>query len=89
MARKILTARLFDLRQREKQAERQKIGAAKLKIEWGSQIRSYVAHPYRMVKDHRTSHEVGNVDSVLDGDLDAFMEAYLLQAGSTDESEAN
>ncbi len=49
-----------------------------MEIGWGSQIRSYVLHPYRMVKDHRTGFEVGNADAVLDGDLDGFIEAYLL-----------
>ena len=51
----------------------------KKEIGWGSQIRSYVLHPYRMVKDHRTSHETGNTDAVLDGDLDGFIEAFLLE----------
>jgi peptide chain release factor 2 len=81
MARKILTARLYDFRLKEQQAERDKIGGPKLKIEWGSQIRSYVMQPYRQVKDHRTKHEVSNVDAVLDGELDSFMEAFLLAKG--------
>ncbi len=55
----------------------------KKEIGFGSQIRSYVLHPYRMVKDHRTSYEVGNTDAVLDGDLDQFIEAYLLQKLAT------
>jgi len=84
-ARKILGARLFDLRMQERAKENAKIGGPKLKIEWGSQIRSYVAHPYRMVKDHRTGKEIGNVDAVLDGDIDKFMEAYLL----SDENQAS
>ena len=54
------------------------IAGEKKEIGWGSQIRSYVLHPYRMVKDHRTSHEVGNTDAVLDADIEAFIEAYLL-----------
>lgn len=81
-ARKILTARLFDFRMREQAAEREKIGGPKLKIEWGSQIRSYVIHPYRMVKDHRTGHETTQTDNVLDGDLDGFMESFLLKYGT-------
>ena len=85
-ARKILGARLFDLRRQQQQEEHSKIGATKLKIEWGSQIRSYVIQPYRMVKDHRTSHENGNPDAVLDGALDGFMEAFLL---SEEAKEAN
>ncbi len=79
-ARKILISRLFEYLQAKQDEERAQIVADKLKIEWGSQIRSYVNHPYRMVKDHRTDHEMSNFDNVLDGDLDAFMEAYLLKA---------
>jgi peptide chain release factor 2 len=77
MAMKILRARLYELekeKQREKMAEFSK---TKKDIAWGSQIRSYVLHPYRLVKDHRTGIEVGNADGVLDGDLDQFIEAYL------------
>ncbi|HVO22846.1 MAG TPA: peptide chain release factor 2 [Candidatus Margulisiibacteriota bacterium] len=77
MAMKILRARLYELekeKQREKMAEMDK---AKKDIAWGSQIRSYVLHPYRLVKDHRTGIEIGNADGVLDGDLDQFIEAYL------------
>ena len=81
MAMKILRARLYELeeeKQREKMAE---LNKTKKDIAWGSQIRSYVLHPYRMVKDHRTGVEIGNADAVLDGDLDQFIEAYLqLQA---------
>lgn len=77
-ARKIMMARLLDYKKAQQDEERAKIAAEKLKIEWGSQIRSYVNHPYRMVKDHRTSHETSQFDSVLDGELDAFMESYLL-----------
>jgi peptide chain release factor 2 len=79
-ARKILLSRLYEYLQAKQDEEKAKIAAERLKIEWGSQIRSYVNHPYRMVKDHRTSHEVSNFDAVLDGDLDSFMEAYLLKA---------
>lgn len=78
-ARKIMISRLFEYLQAKQDEERAKIVAEKLKIEWGSQIRSYVNHPYRMVKDHRTDHEMSNFDGVLDGDLDGFMEAYLLK----------
>jgi peptide chain release factor 2 len=85
--RKILAARLFDLRMKEQAADREKLSGDKLKIEWGSQIRSYVTQPYRMVKDHRTGHEASNVDAVLDGDLDGFMEAFLLQSGGDKNAE--
>ena len=77
MAMKILRARLYELekeKQREKMAE---LNKTKKEIAWGSQIRSYVLHPYRLVKDHRTGIEMGNADAVLDGDLDRFIEAYL------------
>jgi peptide chain release factor 2 len=77
MAMKILRARLYELekqKQRERMAEMDK---AKKDIAWGSQIRSYVLHPYRLVKDHRTGVEIGNTDAVLDGDLDQLIEAYL------------
>lgn len=77
-ARKIMTARLLEYKKAEQDEERSKIAAEKLKIEWGSQIRSYVNHPYRMVKDHRTDHESSQFDTVLDGELEPFMEAYLL-----------
>jgi peptide chain release factor 2 len=83
-ARKVLAARLFDLRTKQKQEEHSKIGSTKLKIEWGSQIRSYVVHPYRLVKDHRTDVEHGNPDAVLDGDLTRFMEAFLLAQEAED-----
>lgn len=88
-ARKILASRMYDFKLREQQAERDKIGGPKLKIEWGSQIRSYVTQPYRLVKDHRTGHEVSNVDGVLDGDLTGFMEAYLLKKGGDETNPGN
>jgi len=76
-AMKILKARLFELEQRKKEAEFNAIVGEKKDIAWGSQIRSYVFQPYQMVKDHRTGYEIGNVSSVMDGDLDGFIEAYL------------
>jgi peptide chain release factor 2 len=76
-AMKILRARLLELRQAEREEERAILRGEYTKAEWGSQIRSYVLHPYQMVKDHRTNHEAGNAQSVLDGDLQGFMEAYL------------
>jgi peptide chain release factor 2 len=79
VAMKILRARLYEL-EMEKQREKMEVFAkTKKEIGFGSQIRSYVLHPYRMVKDHRTGCETGNTDAVLDGDLDRFIEAYLLQ----------
>lgn len=82
-AMKILKARLFELEQKKKEAEFQSIVGEKKEIGFGSQIRSYVFQPYQMVKDHRTSHEVGNVASVMDGDLDDFIEAYLSKQMTT------
>jgi len=78
VAMKQLQARLYELERQKKEEETANISGDKKEIAWGSQIRSYVLHPYRMVKDHRTGHEVGNTDAVLDGDLDGFIEAYLL-----------
>jgi peptide chain release factor 2 len=78
-AMRILRARLLELRQAEKEEERAVLRGEYTKAEWGSQIRSYVLHPYQMVKDHRTEHETGNTQAVLDGDLTKFMEAYLRQ----------
>jgi peptide chain release factor 2 len=79
MAMKILRSRLYEL-ELEKQRERMETyHKTKKEIAWGSQIRSYVLHPYRMVKDHRTAIEIGDADRVLDGDLDQFIQAYLLQ----------
>ncbi len=78
MAMKMLMSQLYEL-EREKQAEQQQgLHGEKKEIGWGSQIRSYVLQPYRMIKDHRTEYEMGNVDAVLDGELDPFIKAYLL-----------
>ncbi len=74
---KVLKARLYQLRKEEEEAKMAKYSESKKKIEWGSQIRSYVFHPYNMVKDHRTDTETGNVDAVMAGDIDQFIEAYL------------
>ncbi len=82
-ALKILRARLYEL---EAEKQREALAVLKgehVKAEWGSQIRSYVLHPYQLVKDHRTDHEVGNAQAVLDGRLDDFMEAYLRSAVGT------
>lgn len=77
MAMKVLKSRLFDLRLREQNEKLSEMSKSKKGIAWGSQIRSYVLHPYKMVKDHRTDIEVGNVDGVLNGNIDIFIEAYL------------
>jgi len=79
-AMRILRARLLELKQAEKEEERAVLRGEYTKAEWGSQIRSYVLHPYQMVKDHRTDHESGNTQAILDGDLDEFMEDYLRQS---------
>jgi len=76
-AMKILRAKLFDLYQQQQQQELDKIRGVQKEIAWGSQIRSYVFHPYSLVKDHRTNVEVGNVQAVIDGELDEFINAYL------------
>jgi peptide chain release factor 2 len=77
-AMKMLRSRLYELEMDKKRAESKAIEDAKMDIAWGSQIRSYVLHPYRLAKDHRTKHEVGDVDRVLNGDLDPFIKAYLV-----------
>jgi len=76
-AMKILKSKLFELEMKKKREELQEVEDQKADIAWGSQIRSYVLHPYRMVKDHRTKVETGNVDAVLNGSLDKFITAYL------------
>jgi peptide chain release factor 2 len=76
-AMQILAAKLADLQEEERKAELQSISGPKVDGAWGNQIRSYVMAPYRMVKDHRTNFETGNVDAVLDGDLDELIEAEL------------
>ena len=77
-AMKVLKARLYDLERDAREEERSALENSKQDIAFGSQIRSYVLHPYRMVKDLRTAEETSNVDAVLDGDLDAFVKAFLM-----------
>ena len=79
-AMKMLRAKLYEKEEQEKAAKMGDVHAQKKAIEWGSQIRSYVLAPYRMVNDHRTEMKVSNVDAVLDGEIDPFIQAYLLQA---------
>lgn len=81
MARQVLRARLYELEANKKRKELQAVEDAKLDIGWGSQIRSYVLHPYRMVKDHRTKYETSNADRVLDGDIEEFIYRYLVHRG--------
>lgn len=83
-AMKMLRAKLYQHEMEKRQAEADEVNANKKAIEWGSQIRSYVMHPYRMVKDLRTGVEQGNTDRVLDGDLMGFMEAWLVQQSTTE-----
>ena len=74
----LLKSKIYELEKQIKEREKAKLEASKKNIEWGSQIRSYVFHPYNMVKDHRTEHESSNVDAVMDGELDEFIKAYLM-----------
>jgi len=85
MAMKILRSKLYELEMRQRAEKAAEAHKSKKDIAWGSQIRSYVLAPYRMVKDHRTGHETGNVDAVLDGDIIAFIRKYLLAAGAQGE----
>ena len=78
---KMLKSKLYEKEVMEREEKLKKIGGEKKKIEWGSQIRSYVFHPYNLVKDTRTKHETGNVARVMDGDIDDFIEAYLKEFG--------
>jgi len=85
---KVLRSRLYDLKLKEQQDRLEEIGGEKRDISFGSQIRSYVLHPYRLVKDHRTKEDVGNVDRVLDGDIDGLIKVYLMQKSSGTLSQA-
>jgi peptide chain release factor 2 len=82
LAMKMLKSRLYEAEMRKKQEALNANNATKKKIEWGSQIRSYVFHPYKMIKDHRTDYEVGNVGPVMDGEIDGFIKAFLMQEKS-------
>ena len=77
MAMRILRARLLELELEKREAEQARLKGEHVDMGWGNQIRSYVLHPYQMVKDHRTGYETGKTQAVLDGDIDAFIEAYL------------
>jgi peptide chain release factor 2 len=82
VAMKVLKARLYDLKQKEQQDKLSQIGGAKKDIAFGSQIRSYVLQPYQLIKDHRTKYSEGQVQKVLDGDIEAFIKTYLMQKAS-------
>ena len=84
-AMKMLKSQLYEIELRKKMEARQEIESSKMKIEWGSQIRNYVMHPYKLVKDVRTAEETGNVDAVMDGDIDRFLKAFLMMMGQRDE----
>ncbi|MFZ9029994.1 MAG: peptide chain release factor 2 [Robiginitalea sp.] len=83
-ALKMLKSQLYEIELRKKQEARDAIEASKMKIEWGSQIRNYVMHPYKLVKDVRTGEETGNVDAVMDGDINLFLKSYLMMTGQKD-----
>ncbi|MBT8280622.1 MAG: peptide chain release factor 2 [Muriicola sp.] len=85
-ALKMLKSQLYEIELRKKQEARDEIESSKMKIEWGSQIRNYVMHPYKLVKDVRTGEETGNVDAVMDGDLDMFLKAFLMMMGQNNET---
>lgn len=80
-AMRLLRSQLYELELRKRMEEKQKVEATKKKIEWGSQIRSYVLHPYKMVKDLRTGYETGNTQAVLDGEINGFIKAFLMEFG--------
>ncbi len=84
-AMKMLKSQLYEIELRKKMEARQEIESSKMKIEWGSQIRNYVMHPYKLVKDVRTGEETGNVDNVMNGDIDQFLKAFLMMMGQRDE----
>jgi peptide chain release factor 2 len=77
---KILKAKLFALKQKEQEDKMDEMIGEKKEIAWGSQIRSYTLQPYQLIKDHRTGYEAGNVNAILDGDLDNFIKEYLLKS---------
>ena len=86
-AMQMLKSQLYEIELRKQQTQRDEIESSKMKIEWGSQIRNYVMHPYKLVKDVRTAHETGNVDAVMNGDIDAFLKAFLMASGQKQEED--
>ena len=85
-AMQMLRSQLYEIELQKQLAQREDIESGKMKIEWGSQIRNYVMHPYKLVKDVRTGHETGNVDDVMDGHIDEFLKAYLMMMGQKDDN---
>ena len=85
-ALKMLKSQLYEIELRRKMEAREEIESSKMKIEWGSQIRNYVMHPYKLVKDVRTAEESGNVDAVMDGDINRFLKSYLMMMGQKEEN---
>ena len=86
-AMQMLKSQLYEIELRKQMAQRAEIEDNKLAIEWGSQIRNYVLHPYKLVKDVRTGHETGNTDAMLDGEIDEFLKAYLMMTGQKEKSD--
>ena len=84
----MLKSRLYEEEMRKREAIKNANNASKKKIEWGSQIRSYVFHPYKMIKDHRTDYEVGNIQPVMDGELDGFIKAFLMMEKETENADS-
>ncbi len=83
VAMKVLKSKLYEMRKKEQEDKLDRIAGEKKDIAWGSQIRSYVFQPYQMVKDHRTGHEVGNIGAVMDGDIEQFIDAFLMGKRAT------
>lgn len=86
-AMQMLKSQLYEIELRKQQAQRDEIESGKMAIEWGSQIRNYVLHPYKLVKDVRTAHETGNTDAVLDGEINGFLKAFLMMTGQGEKHE--
>jgi len=86
-AMQMLKSQLYEIELQKQLAQRDDIEASKMKIEWGSQIRNYVMHPYKLVKDVRSAYETGNIDAVMDGNIEPFLKAYLMMMGQKSESE--
>ena len=84
-AMQMLKSQLYEIELKKQQAQRSDIEAGKMKIEWGSQIRNYVMHPYKLVKDVRSGYESSDVEGIMNGDIDNFLKAYLMMMGQKEE----